>query len=268
MSTLIEYYPGDSILHRLDPRVKIILLLLVTIMIFIVDNFIVLGILFFTMAVFWAIADLPLKMISTYVKFFMSLFVFLILLQSIFYAGETIILEPLIPEPIPLLGGMGNITWEGILFGLLICLRVLTLISFLPLVTFTTPVEKLALSMIKMGVPYKIAFTMTTAINQLPILQAEITSIMNAQKLRGFTVFEEGSLFEKLKAYPALVVPLVIGAMRRSRMMGVAMDSRAFGAREERTYIEDIFMNKTDKIIMSLGILYCFILLYLNFIIF
>lgn len=265
MSSLVNYYSGDSILHNLDPRVKLVMLVLITILIFMVKNFIVIGILFASLIFMWFIADLPFHLISSYFKFMMGLFVILIIMQAIFYSGSTILIEPLIPEFVPLIGGVGNIALEGILFGLLVCLRVLTLISFLPLVTFTTPVEKLALSMIKMGLPYEIAFTATTALNQIPVLQSEVQSIMNAQQLRGFTVFETGNLWQKLKAYPALVVPLVMGAMRRSQMMGVAMDSRAFGASAERSYIEDIVMNKKDWMALVFVILYMAVLLYINY---
>ncbi len=258
--------PGNSIIHRLDPRVKFIILVFLTIIVFTLKNFFTIGVLFVVVMSLWFIARMPVRIIGTYLKFMLVLFLILIVMQAIFYQGETTLVKPLIPEKSPVLGGKGQITLEGILFGLLLCLRVLTLICMLPVLLMTTTIEKMSLALVKMGLPYKVAFTATTSLNQLPILRSEAVQIMNAQKLRGFTVFETGRLFQKLKAFPTLIVPLVMGAMRRANMMAVAMDSRAFGAGEKRSYIVTIEMEKKDWIILILGILFGAVLCILNFI--
>ena len=208
---------------------------------------------------------MPFKTMLGYLKFMMILFVILMIMQSIFYPGETRLVYPLIPKFIPLLGGKGDITLEGILFGLLLCWRVLTLICMLPLLLLTTTIEEMALAMVRMGLPYKVAFTAITALNQLPILQTEVVQVMNAQKLRGLTVFETGKVFQKLKAFPTLVVPFVMGAMRRANMMGVAMDSRAFGTSKTRSYVTTIKMRISDWFIFFSGILYIAGLVWLNY---
>jgi energy-coupling factor transport system permease protein len=97
-----------------------------------------------------------------------------------------------------------------------------------------------------MGLPYKLAYTLTTALNLVPILQTETGVIVDAQKLRAMQTFEKGKIGEKMRAYPALVTPLVIGSMRRAQLMAVAMDSRAFGASKSRTYLEDISLHFKD----------------------
>ena len=126
----------------------------------------------------------------------------------------------------------------------------------LPCPDVTTTIEELALAMVKMGLSYKVAFTATTALNQLPILRSDILSIMNAQKLRGFTVFDTGKWYQKLKAFPTLVVPLVMGAMRRATLMGVAMDSRAFGSDTKRTYIMTIKTGPKDWLFLCGSLLF------------
>jgi energy-coupling factor transport system permease protein len=264
LASTTSYMPGNSILHRLDPRVKLIILVFLTIEVFFIKTFVALGVMFFSILFLWAIAKMSPRMIIKYLKMMMVLFIILIIMQAIFYPGATKLVDPLIPEASPILGGMGDITLEGIVFGVLLCWRVLTLICMLPLLLVTTTVEELALAMVKMGLPYKIAFTTTTALNQLPLLQTEVVQIMNAQKLRGFTVFENGKILQKFKAFPTLVVPFVMGAMRRANMMGVAMDSRAFGTSSTRTYITSIRMHSKDWVISALCMIYIVCLFLLN----
>ena len=265
MANTTSYRPGNSLLHRMDPRAKLIILVVLTLEVFFIKTFPALGVLFFTVLGLWAHVKMSLRTMGRYFKMLLVLFVILILMQSIFYGGETVLVKPLIPEGFLLLGGMGSVTLEGILFGVLLCWRVLTLICLLPLLLITTTIEELALAMVKMGLPYKVAFTATTALNQLPILQTEVSQIMNAQKLRGFTVFENGKLFQKFKAFPTLVVPFVMGAMRRANMMGVAMDSRAFGTSQSRTYVTTIKMRSLDWVLSGFCLVYIAGLFFLNY---
>lgn len=263
---MVEYVEGDSLFHNLDPRVKVILLLLFTLLIFMAKNFILIGILFGIVIGFWYSSNLSFKKIANFLKILVWLFVFLIIVQGVFYPGTHYIINPLIPNFIPGIGGLGNITWEGILFGILICFRLLTLLSLLPLITMTTEVHLLALGLVKMGLPYKIAYMATTALNMIPTFEEEANIIMDAQRLRAYDIFDDGHFYDKLKAYPALVVPLVVGAMRRAKLMGVAMDARAFGADEKRTYLEDIEMDKKDKIALGCLIVFTLIIIIIKFV--
>lgn len=251
MSSLIAYYPGKTIFHRLDPRVKIIFMLLVSAAIFTVKSILIAGLVLILMLALWFVARLPLKVLMSFMKVLLGIILFLFVVQAILYPGDTPIIKPLIPIG----NGIGQITLEGILFAVLLSLRLMAMIILLPLVSFTTPVQSFALGMVKMGLPYKLAYTMTTALNLVPILQAETGVIVDAQRLRAMKSFENGKLGEKLRAYPALVTPLVIGSMRRAQLMAVAMDSRAFGASKNRTYLEDEHMESRDWIFLFLSLL-------------
>ncbi|MDS1029111.1 energy-coupling factor transporter transmembrane component T [Bacillota bacterium LX-D] len=250
---IVAYYSGKSYLHCLDPRIKIIFLFLLTGLVFLSQNFMVLGIIFALALVLWRNAGLPYSILTGYFRFLLGISIFVILAQAIFMGGQVILVKPIIPGFVPLIGGIGSITLEGIIFGLLICLRMFILIFLMPLVTMTTPMNLFALGFVKLGLPYKIAFIATTSLNLIPTLQSDIAAIIEAQKLRGFTVFEQGGILSKIKAYPTLVVPLVIGAMRRAQLMGIAMDTKAFGVSRKRTYIEDLRFTPKDW--FSLGVL-------------
>jgi energy-coupling factor transport system permease protein len=252
VSALIAYYPGKTFIHNLDPRAKIIFMVIVSTAIFMVQKIYIAAIVLAFMILLWFLSRLPLKVLWGFMKVLLPIIGFLFLVQAIFYPGTTPLIKPLIP-----LGrGYGQITLDGILFAVLLALRLMAMIIMLPLVSFTTPVQNFALGMVKMGLPYKLAYTMTTALNLVPILQAETGVIVDAQRLRAMQSFEKGKLAEKLKAYPALVTPLVIGSMRRAQLMAVAMDSRAFGASKSRTYLEDIRLRGRDWVFIVLSVFF------------
>ncbi len=247
MSALVAYYPGNSFIHRLDPRVKILFMVIVSTSIFMIQNLALAAVVLGLMLLLWFSARLPVSVLWGFLKALSTVILFLFVVQAIFYPGVTPVIKPLIP-----IGhGYGQVTLEGIRFSVLLALRLTAMIVMLPLVSFTTPVQILALGLVKIGLPYSLAYTITTALNLIPILQSEISIIVDAQRLRAMQTFEKGKLVDKIKAYPALVTPLVIGAMRRAQLMAVAMDSRAFGAYKTRTYLEDIHLRWTDWVFMA-----------------
>lgn len=255
-SSLVSYYPGNTLIHRLDPRAKLLFLFVISILIFSIQDLVLSIFVFLTLCTLWITARLPVSIIWSFARGLLPVFIFLIVVQAILYPGEIILVEPLIPEFVPGIGGGGNIALEGILFAILLMFRLVSMIVLLPLVSMTTPVQILALGLVKIGVPYQLSYTLTSALNMVPILQSEIISIVDAQKLRAMQTFEKGKLRDKLRSYPALVTPLVIGAMRRAQSMSIAMDSRAFGAFKTRTYIEDVELRSVDWIVMLCVVLY------------
>ncbi|NMC11562.1 MAG: energy-coupling factor transporter transmembrane protein EcfT [Chloroflexi bacterium] len=248
--SLVVYFPGQTFFHKLDPRTKIVFMVLVSTVIFAVQNLYLSGIILVVMVALWLLARLPASIVYGFLKALLPVFIFLFIVQALLYPGVTPIIKPLIPKFIPLIGGMGQVNLEGILFAVLLMFRLLAMVILLPLVSMTTPVHILALGMVRMGLPYRLSYTITAALNMVPILQSEIGVIVDAQKLRAMSTFEKGSIWSKLKSYPVLVTPLVIGAMRRAQSMAVAMDARAFGAMKTRTYIEDIKLSPMDWFFM------------------
>lgn len=265
--SILDYHYGDSYMHRMDPRVKMILLILLTIVVFMISNVYVLTAMFAMVMLIWKTASLPLKRIVKYMKFLLSLVAFLIVLQGLFFSSgdnPIILLHPIIPDVVPLIGGHGTIYLNGILFGLVLGFRLLTLVCIMPIFVMTTSISETALGLVKLGMNYKYAYMTTTALNLIPTLQDEAKLVMDAQKMRGFMVFETGKFMEKLKAYSTLVVPLVVGAMRRAQLMGVAMEARAFGAMKTRTYREDLNLRTRDLVYGAIVVLLCIVLVYFN----
>ncbi len=265
--SLVGYFPGTSFIHKLDPRAKIFFLVVVTTVVFGTENLLIsTGILAIIVAL-WFSARLPCSMLCGFLKSLFPTCVSSLRRPIDFYTGRSNWLS-LISEMFLTTGPRfergGSITLEGVLFSVLLAIRITAMVISLPLISFTTPVQNLALGLAKLGLPYKLAYTTTTAINLVPILQTETGVIVDAQRLRAMQTFEKGKLGDKLKSYPALVTPLVIGAMRRAQRMAVAMDSRAFGATKERTYLEDIKMLPMDWVFIFGNILVTVAVFYLN----
>ena len=246
---IIDFRPGDSFMHKCDPRVKVLILLVMSIIVFVCENLFVVTAMALIFLAQWFICKLPMKDIKGFLKVVTGMMGFIIVLQIIFYGDpDTAMWIYRFPEETPVIGGMG-FKWDGLFFGILLAIRFYALIMLLPTIVKTTRLDLLSLGIQGLGMNYKIAYMATTALNMIPAFQDEIRTIQEAQKMRGQTVFESGGLGEKIKGWISLVVPLVVGAMRRAQMMGVAMDTRAFGAYPQRTCISTLTLKKSDVLI-------------------
>lgn len=254
---IIDYIPNGSFLDRMDPRVKILVLLFYSIIVFLMDNLIMVFAMFLLFVLVWNRARIPWSDMKTFFKVVGAMMGFIIILQMIFFETESTIaffgwkftkddyIVRIPTEGWSFLSGRG-FRWQGLIFSLLLTVRLLALMILMPMVIKSTRLDLFSLGLVKIGLPYRIAYMAITAINMVPTFSDEIGVIMDAQKMRGMTVFEEGKTWDKVKAWTTLVVPLVIGAMRRAQQMGVAMDTRAFGASKKRTYISTLKMRKSD----------------------
>jgi energy-coupling factor transport system permease protein len=249
----------------LDPRTKLLLVLLFTLLVFIVDHPLVAAGLSCCFFGLYTAAGMSFGKIRVYIKLLFALVVFVMILQMLFAPGERYLLKPLFPETVPFIGGRGSLKWEGLILGMVIGCRLLTLMLLLPMFTMTTEPRLLALGLCRLGMPYKAAYIATTAFNLIPVFEADARTIMDAQKLRGLRAFEEGTLADKFRAYPALAIPLLLGAFRRAQFLGTAMDARAFGAFKTRTWLENISMSSLDFCVCAGGIVLAAVMLVLNY---
>jgi len=255
--------------YKLDPRTKILLVLLLTVLVFIIDKFPVTVCLMVSFFIVRLAAKIPFRGIR-FIKTLSMLVAFMILMQILLGPGENYIVKPLFPPSFPLLGGMGSLKWEGLIAGLTIGCRLAALMLLLPMLTRTTSPERIAAALASFGFNYRIAFIITTAFNLIPLFEEDGRVIMDAQKLRGMRCFErrtfgEGSFFARLKAYPGLVVPLVLGAMRRAQLVSVAMDSRAFGVYRTRTWLDKPAMKGRDYLSIAVCAVFSAVMLLFNF---
>jgi len=241
-----------SIFYKLDTRTKLFFILLLTLLVFLVDKLPVAVCLVITFFVIRFTAKIPFHALKM-IKNLTLLASVVILMQTIFGPGETYILKPLIPPSFPVLGGMGALKWEGFNLGLVIVCRLAALFILLPIFTETTPPSQISTGLCSLGFNYRSAFIITTAFNLIPFFRKEALIIMDAQKLRGVRTLG-------LKAYAGLLFPLLLGAMRKAQISSVAMDSRAFGIYNKRTWSEKPKMKTYDFLFMAACVVFFIII--------
>ena len=248
------------IIYNLDPRTKILLVFILTLLIFLIDSLFVAIIFLLSILLIRIAARIPFRDIKTF-KILSMLVLFLIFVQTLLGPGENYIVKPLFPPGFPLLGGRGSLKWDGLFIGLMLGCRLTVLMLVLPLLTETTSPYRVAAGLAALGINYRAAFVITTALNLIPVFEEQGKIIIDAQKMRFMRSFEESSFPKKLKALTALVVPLVLSAMRKAQSASVAMDCRAFGAFKTRSWLEKPVMKKSDYLVLAGGIVFFVLIL-------
>ena len=246
------------LIYKLDPRTKLISVLLLSIIVFFIGSLPAAVIMMLSFFVIRLISGVPLNGI----RFFRTLsllVVFIIIMQMLFGPGDSYIIAPLFPHSFPVLGGMGSLKQEGLVLGLVIVCRLLSLMVIFPVFTGTTSPQQLAAGLYALKFNYRAAFVITSAFNLIPFFKEEALIILDAQKLRGMNT---GSV--KIKTYSGIALPLVLGAMRKAGSSSVAMDSRAFGIYKKRTWLDKPQMKTRDFWVIAAGLVFCAFLILLN----
>lgn len=245
--TIGQYIDTKSVLHRLDPRTKIILLFVYIIALFSVSSPISYAALAaFTAAVVF-MSKIPFKFILKGMKPILFILIFTMLLNLFVTPGTVIASVQILPFWTP------EITKEGIYAAAVMFLRLIFLVVTSSLLTLTTSpmsltdgVEKLLSPLEKIKVPaHEIAMMMTIAIRFIPTLAEEADKIMKAQTARGAD-FESGNVIKRTKALLPLLVPLFVSSFRRADDLAIAMDARCYRGGKGRTRMKEIKMKRND----------------------
>jgi len=220
------------------------------------------------------LAGVPFRRIFPRVKFLVFLVTTVVLLQALLRPvpyGEygRYLLDPLIPDWVPLVGGRGALRLHGFFAGLTIVCRVLALGVLMPLLTATTEPRLLAFGITRLGANYRVAHVITSTLNLVRSFEDEVRLIMDARRLRGAAPAKSANVFavffSRLAEYRAIALPLMIKVMRRSVAIGLVMDSRAFGAHKTRTWLLSTKMTRADYAAFAVGAVYSGAIVAANF---
>lgn len=256
--TLGQYYPGDSLIHRLDPRTKLMIALLLLITIFVVKTFWAFGVIAVLLCVVIGIAGVGVKTVLRGIKPLLFIIIFTFVLNILFYDGEHVIWEY----------GVLKISVEGIQKAVFIAIRLVLLIMATSLLTLTTSpmqltdgLESLAGPLKKIRVPvHEMAMMMSIAMRFIPTLIDETDRIMKAQTARG-AEFDSGNIFKKAKNMVPLLVPLFVGAFKRADELALAMESRCYRGGEGRTRMKVLSMARRDVVSLVVSVGACVVLM-------
>jgi energy-coupling factor transport system permease protein len=240
--TLGQYYPGDSFIHRLDPRIKIIATVLYIIELFIVNSFMGFGVCAIVLFAAVALSKVPLSFIMRGLKPILIILLFTFFL-NIFMLDGKILWQ----------WGFLKITDNGLYTAVFMSIRLILLIIGSSLLTLaTTPIsltdgiERLLTPLQKIGVPtHEIAMMMSIALRFIPTLLEETDKIMKAQQARGAD-FESGTIFARAKSLIPILVPLFVSAFRIAQDLAMAMEARCYRGGKGRTRLHEMKMKARD----------------------
>lgn len=240
--TLGQFFPGQSVLHRLDPRTKIILLFTLLIFVLAAEGWASYALLTFVTIVLIFLSQVPPLTVIKSVKPLAWLILFTLLIHCVSGDGEVLAKIYVF-----------KVTTEGIIDGLQISLRLILLILLSSLLTFTTSplkltdaTEKILSPLKKIGVPaHEIAMMMTIAIRFVPTLIEETDKIIKAQKSRGLD-FESGGIVKRLRSMIPILVPLFLSSFRRADELALAMEARCYRGGEGRTHMKELRLTNLD----------------------
>ena len=250
--TLGQYFPGNSPIHRLDPRTKLIAVTLYIISLFLAKSFVTYGIMFLVLVAAITISKVPFKSIVRGLKPVLFIAIFTAVLNLFYTPGTHVIVKIWVL----------TLTVEGVLNAFFMVIRIMMLIAGTFLLTYTTSpilltdgLESLLNPLKKVKVPvHELAMMMSIALRFIPTLIEETDKIMSAQRARGAD-FESGNLMQRAKALIPLLVPLFISAFRRADELAVAMECRCYHGGEGRTRLRQLQYQSRDYITLVLSIL-------------
>ena len=248
--TLGQYFPGDSIIHRLDPRTKLIGVVIYIVALFMAKSWLSYAAVFAAAVILMGVSRISARNIFKGLRP-MLIIISMTAVLNVFYTQGT----PVRPGWI--------ITWEGIDRAFKMILRIILLITGTFLLTYTTSplaltdgLEKLMSPLKKLKVPvHEMTMMMSMALRFIPTLTEETDKIMSAQKARGAD-FETGSLIRRAKALVPILVPLFVSAFRRADDLAVAMESRCYHGGEGRTRMKQLIMTGEDYAALIVSLLF------------
>ena len=250
--TIGQHFPGNSLVHRFDPRLKLVLTVAYIVLLFAASNPLGLTLSILFLGVMYRVAKIPVKMIGKSLKPILPIVLFTAVLNLFFVSGEG---DPLVHF------WFLTIYAEGVRYAVLMAVRVMALIAGTSLLTYTTSpivltdaIEQLLKPLGKLHFPvHELAMMMSIALRFIPTLIEETDKIMNAQKARGAQL-DTGKMTERVKALVPVLIPLFISAFRRADELAMAMECRCYRGGTGRTRLKVLRCEKQDYIDLAVCI--------------
>lgn len=246
--TLGQFFPGNTIVHRLDPRTKILAVVLYIVALFSADSVLTYAIVMVALTVSILVSKVPFRSLTKGLKPIIIIVIFTAVMNLFFTKGT----------PVCDVWLLRHITWEGLVAAVKMLLRIVMLIMGTFLLTYTTSpialtdgLESLLGFLKKIKAPiHELSMMMSIALRFIPTLIEETDKIMSAQKARGAD-FESGNIFRRAKALVPILVPLFISAFRRADELATAMECRCYHGGEGRTALHVLHYERADWLVLG-----------------
>lgn len=248
--TLGQFFPGNSVIHKIDPRVKILLIIAYIVFLFVANNFVSLGFMVLVTVAIVLLTKIPVKMYFNGLKAIMFIILFTSVLNMFYGSGEPI-----------WQWGFLKITLNGISNAVFISIRIVALIFISCVLTYTTSPTDLTDALERLMKPltvfhikvHEIAMMMTIALRFVPTLLEETDKIMNAQKARGANM-DSGGLIKRVKAMMPVLVPLLVSSFNRAYELAVAMECRCYRGGAGRTRMKVLKAETKDAVAVAVSV--------------
>lgn len=256
-----RYIPGNSWIHRLDPRAKLLSTILFIFVIFLANNWQTYLLLFAFVLTAVLLSEIKFSFFINGIKPMIWLILFTVVLQVLFTGGGEVYFQ----------WGILMLTSQGLLNGVFIFCRFVLIIFMSTLLTLTTmplsltdALEYLMRPLTALKVPvYEIALMLSIALRFVPTLMDETEKIMNAQRARGVD-FGEGNVFQQMKSIIPLLIPLFVSSFNRAEELATAMEARGYSGGEGRTKFRKLDWSASDTLVMLMFVLITVALVFLR----
>ncbi len=228
---VLEFEEGRTFMHRMTPNTKFLWGMVVLAWVFIMVNplyVLILGIVVLGIAKFFAGMSLRHLLLTVLIMGLAG--VFIIIFQGLLFPGKTVLF----------VAGPFHPTLEGVMVGLAIALRILVIVASSSIIAKTTDPRDVFLSMIKLGLPYTLAYGMFAALRFIPLMEYEAETIREAQMVRGIIQQNKGGLNSRLTQAKNFLIPFIASGIRMAQQGAIALDVRAFGITPSRTYLREL----------------------------
>ena len=251
--TLGQYVAGDSVIHKLDPRTKIAMMILYIAMTFLVRDIWFMAIPFVYLVLELILSGISLRYILNSLKPIRFLLILMFLLNLFFTKGETVWFDL----------GFWQLTGEAVLQSFFLSIRIVLLVAGASMLTLTTSPIALTDGLEKLLAPLRIfrfpahelAMMMTIALRFVPTLMDESEKIRNAQMSRGAD-FESGNIFKRVKSMIPILIPLFVSSFRKADDLAIAMESRCYHGGDGRTRMHQLKFRKEDLFAILITLLF------------
>ena len=261
--SLGQYFPGNSLLHRLDPRTKVLLTILYIVTIFLAHSVWCYALLVLSAIVLIAISRIPFKVVLRGVRPVLVVLVFTAVINLFFTGGKDLVFEV---HLIPVWDfAWLRMYWEGVYRAIAMTVRVIVLVigSFMFLTYTTSPItltdalESLLSPLRIFRIPvHDFAMLVSIALRFIPTLMEETDKIMNAQKARGAD-FASGGLIKRVRALVPVLIPLLVSSIKRAEELATAMECRCYRGGKGRTKLHRLKFHARDFVTMGVFALFC-----------
>lgn len=238
-----EYLPGRSIMHRLDPRIKLLWLATNILLGAFLFDPILLALVYSNVLILALVSKIPREKLTGMFIGLAPVMVVYFVLNLWWVRGETVFFQLL---PSNILGGY-IVSLEGIVFSLGVIARFVLMVTSYRVLTLTTTVTDYVLGLVKLRLPKEFGVALSIGFSYIPVLVAQVSSIMDAQKARGW-VFEYSNPIKRVRALIPTLFPVIMTSVRRGYNIAAAIESKGFGNITRRTYMHELRFKSIDYV--------------------